>query len=336
METSIRKVSFDRTQPDDEGPIEEAAAILRAGGLVAFATETVYGLGADATEAHAVGRIFEAKGRPSHNPLIVHASDMDMARSCVGDWTDEAEELAQRYWPGPLTLVLPRSPIIADLVTAGGSTVGVRIPALRVARSLIARVGRPIAAPSANRSNRISPTTAQHVQSDLDGRIEMILDSGPCRVGLESTVLDLSSSSPRILRPGPITAMEIERALGLVLDRTPSPENPTSPASPGQQPVHYAPTTRAYWVEPDHLAGVTLTGPTALLTFEKFVPPDPSPFQRSMAYRTPDEAARDLYRLLHEWDEEGFSQIVVVPPPDRDAWRAIRDRLGRATVKLLP
>ena len=188
--------------------------MLRRGGLVAFATETVYGLGADATDPAAVTRIFEAKGRPDANPLIVHADGPDMARSCVANWPDEARLLAEACWPGPLTLVLPRSARIPDVVTAGLETVGVRVPDTRVARSLIARAGRPVAAPSANRSTGISPTLARHVLKDLDGRIDLILDSGPTALGLESTVLDLSRDSPRLLRPGPFSREFLAETLG--------------------------------------------------------------------------------------------------------------------------
>ena len=331
MDAITRMVALDRDRPDPN-LIDEAASILRDGGLVAFATETVYGLGADATNPSAVAKIFEAKGRPSHNPLIVHACDMIMVRSCVAEWPDAADELAQRFWPGPLTLVLPRSSLIPDLVTAGRETVGVRVPALRVARSLISRAGVPVAAPSANRSNQISPTTAQHVLKDLDGRIAMILDSGACRVGLESTVLDLSTGQPKILRPGPITSREIERALGLV-KLQPHDGNAENPSSPGQQLVHYAPRTKAFRVEGHRLGGMTFAGPSALLTFGKYVPPESPSFQRHQAFRTPDEAAANLYRLLHEWDAEGFSQIVIVPPPDKPDWDAVRDRVNRATTR---
>ncbi len=332
MDCPTKVLTLNPLEPDD-ATLDEAAEVLRSGGLVAFATETVYGLGADATNPEAVAKIFAAKGRPSHNPLIVHAADLAMARSCVTSWPDTAEDLAQFFWPGPLTLVLPRSKIIPDLVTAGLDTVGVRIPALRVARSLIARTGRPIAAPSANRSNRISPTTAQHVGKDLNGRIEMILDSGPTRVGLESTVIDLSTDSPRILRPGPVTAREIQRVLGTIrLLEPPSPDSPERPASPGQLPIHYAPRTKALRVEGDRLAEREFSGPTALLSFERFTPPASPLFQRYASFRTPEDAAAKLYGLLHEWDEEGFHQLVVVLPPDRPEWMAVRDRLIRATV----
>ncbi|MDB5349264.1 MAG: Sua5/YciO/YrdC/YwlC family protein [Planctomycetota bacterium] len=332
MDAHTRTLTLDGGEAD-AAAIDEAAQILRSGGLVAFATETVYGLGADATSPEAVAKIFVAKGRPSYNPLIVHAADIAMARSCVASWPEAANDLAQVFWPGPLTFVLPRSEIIHDLVTAGRGTVGVRIPALRVARSLISRVGRPLAAPSANRSNRISPTTAEHVRKDLDGRIDLILDSGPARVGLESTVLDLSGELPRILRPGPVTVREIRRVLGGIEILEPSSlDNPDRPSSPGQLPVHYAPRTKAIRVDGERLAEMEFPGPSALLSFERFTPPASPVFQRQANFRTPEEAASGLYGLLHEWDEEGFHQIVVVLPPDRPEWMAVRDRLVRATV----
>jgi L-threonylcarbamoyladenylate synthase len=333
MVPPTRVLAIDRDKPDDAA-IAEAARILLDGGLVAFATETVYGLGADATNPAAIARIFEAKGRPSTNPLIVHASDLTMARSCVAEWSELADELTQRFWPGPLTLVLPRSAIIPDLVTAGLETVGVRIPALRSTRSLIARVGRPLAAPSANLANRLSPTTAAHVLRDLEGRIDLILDDGPTSIGLESTVLDLTGHALRILRPGPITRRELQHALGgmHIVEATGESAGASAATSPGQFPVHYAPRTKMIRIEPDRLGDLETAGPSALLFFANFQPPPAPRFSTSASYRTPDEAAEGLYRLLHEWDGEGFSQIVVVLPPDLPEWRAVRDRLMRATV----
>ena len=205
MAVTTRVIPVDPDEPD-AGALAEAADILRGGGLVAFATETVYGLGADATNPEAVARIFEAKGRPSFNPLIVHADSTAMARRLVAGWPDEAEVLARCFWPGPLTLVLPRSGIIPDVVTAGRETVGVRVPRPEVARRLIAAAVCPVAAPSANRSTGISPTLASHVLRDLDGKVDLILDSGQTAVGLESTVVDLTLRQPRVLRPGPVTA----------------------------------------------------------------------------------------------------------------------------------
>lgn len=325
---ATRVLAIDADAPDPAA-IDEAARVLVGGGLVAFATETVYGLGAVATDAGAVARIFAAKGRPSINPLIVHVEDVERARSCVSEWPPIADHLAARFWPGPLTLVLPRSTSIPDVVTAGMPTVGVRCPAVRVARDLIARCGRPLAAPSANRSNCLSPTRAEHVRADLDGRIDLILDSGPTSVGLESTVLDLSTDPPRLLRPGPITAEELSEALGGRGPILPSAGSTTDrPTSPGQMPIHYAPRTPAYRVEPDEewrdrpdLAG------WAIVRFG----PDSIEAGREIRLESPDVAALRLYDVLHDLDDLQPPGIVVILPPDRPEWLAVRDRLLRAT-----
>ncbi|WP_165228848.1 L-threonylcarbamoyladenylate synthase [Aquisphaera insulae] len=329
-------IRIDPDRPDPE-IVAEAAAILRLGGLVAFATETVYGLGAVATEPAAVGRIFEAKGRPSFNPLIVHVDGVERARECAASWPDAADRLAARFWPGPLTLVLPRSARIPDEVTAGRSTVAIRSPATAVARALIAAVGLPLAAPSANRSNRISPTRAEHVLEELDGRVELILDSGPTRLGLESTVLDLTSSTPVILRPGPIGLAEIRS----VLEQVPVVEagegsHSDSPASPGMLPVHYAPRTPAYRLEPgDGIPARSWTARSALLILgshgaEQW--PDSLP---RIILSHPIAAARDLYATLRELDSRGLGAIFVAMPPAVAEWAAVRDRLLRATRPLV-
>jgi L-threonylcarbamoyladenylate synthase len=306
------------------GAIAEAAAVLRLGGLVAIPTETVYGLAADATNPEAVARIFAAKGRPSFNPLIVHVSDPAMARRCVAAWPGRAEQLAARFWPGPLTMVLPRSPIVPDEVTGGLGTVGVRMPAHPVARALIAAVGRPLAAPSANRSTGVSPTLARHVLKDLDGRIDLVLDAGPTPLGLESTVADLTVEPPRVLRPGAITA---EQLGATTLDV----HAPARPASPGLLAVHYAPRTPAVRVEPEALAELTWPAAATLIVLgTPDLPPIPAQVRRH-DLPEPEAAARNFYRLLHESDEAGVDLLVLVPPPDRPVWRAIRDRLRRAT-----
>jgi L-threonylcarbamoyladenylate synthase len=306
----------DPESPDADA-LTEAARVLAGGGLVAFATETVYGLGAIATDAAAVARIFAAKGRPSINPLIVHVADLGQAGECVADWPDVADRLAARFWPGPLTLVLRRSGRIPDIVTAGKSTVGVRCPAGTVARGLIARCGRPVAAPSANRSNRLSPTRAGHVLADLDGRIDLVLDSGPTAFGLESTVLDLTGDPPRLLRPGPIAVKDLEATLGGPPAIPEAGSSSDQPASPGQLPIHYSPRTPAFRVESlqELEEGRDLEG-VAILRFED---------------ESPDLAARRLYDVLHELDAAAPRAIVVVMPPDRPEWLAIRDRLLRAT-----
>jgi len=197
-----------------QSDIDRAVSILKAGGLVAFPTETVYGLGADARSSEAVLKIFAAKGRPPTNPLIVHVSGVAMAKLYAMEWPDTARRLAQKYWPGPLTLVLPRYRTIAPEVSAGLDTVGLRMPNHPLALELIQRFDGPIAAPSANRSNHLSPTTAQHVREELGDAVDLILDGGPCRVGIESTVLDLTGSQPMILRPGGITRAQIEKVIG--------------------------------------------------------------------------------------------------------------------------
>jgi L-threonylcarbamoyladenylate synthase len=346
-----RVVAVDSDCPDVH-VIEEAAAALRGGGLVAFATETVYGLGAVATDPEAVARIFAAKGRPSFNPLIVHVAEAEQARDLVDDWPEDAHRLAEAFWPGPLTMVLPRSAIIPDIVTAGQGTVGIRVPAPRGARDLIRAVGLPIAAPSANRSNRISPTRAEHVLADLDGRIDMILDSGPTDVGLESTVIDLTGDTPTILRPGPISARMLEGAL----DQRPigfkKLEDATANlASPGRLPVHYAPKTRAIRIESsDPLVTIPLPSRVALLELGSFRRNEGQEGAKLGSFRrnegsedfsyvrlsTPEEAARQLYEVLHRFDHLETDLIVVLMPIDIPEWSAVRDRLERATVPFTP
>jgi L-threonylcarbamoyladenylate synthase len=327
-----------RPDAPDAAVIAEAAAMLGAGDLVAFATETVYGLGADATSEAAVRRIYEAKGRPAFNPLIVHAADAAGARACVGDWPETAEVLATTFWPGPLTLVLPRAAVIPDIVTAGRATVGVRVPRPAVARALIAAAGVPIAAPSANRSTGISPTLARHVADDLGDSVALILDSGPTSIGLESTVLDLTTREPRILRPGPITGVELMHALGGLRVREADGDSAAADdaphASPGQMAVHYAPRTEAIRFEPGTLADdhPALDGTVGLLLVGPHVPDTPPrPKHHRIVLARPVPAAARLYRALHDLDRLGLDRIVVVMPPDRPEWHAIRDRLRRAT-----
>jgi L-threonylcarbamoyladenylate synthase len=334
VSTTTRTIAVD---PENPAPaiLKEAAEILQQGGLVAFATETVYGLGADATNPAAVARIFAAKGRPAFNPLIVHAPHAAMARTCVAEWPEAAGVLANAFWPGPLTLVLPRSAGIPDIVTAGRDTVGVRVPRPAVARLLIDLAGRPIAAPSANRSTGISPTLARHVLEDLEGRVDLILDSGQTAVGLESTVLNLTTPRPHILRPGPITAAAIERVLGADHLSWLDPQERRGPlTSPGQMPIHYAPRTRAVRVdEAGELASVVWPGPgrAALVAVgEHGVPLLPAGLHR-FDLRTPEIAAQDLYVVLHQCDTLDLDLVVVLPPPDRPEWTAVRDRLRRAT-----
>jgi L-threonylcarbamoyladenylate synthase len=321
--------------PDDPDPaaLDEAARVLSRGGLVAFATETVYGLGAVATNPEAVSRIYAAKGRPAVNPLILHVAGIDQAREYVSDWPGDAEELASRFWPGPLTLVLTRTPKIPDLVTAGKPSVGVRAPAGNVARGLIERCGQPLAAPSANRSNRLSPTRAEHVVADLDGLIDLVVDSGRTSLGLESTVLDLTCAPPRLLRPGPITISDLESALsGRPIQLPSAGETSDRPSSPGQFTIHYSPRTPSFRVDSrDELRRVPKLEAIALLGFlEDDLPPEHPAALRSRL-DTPARAGRLLYDVLHGFDVLNPTAIIVIMPPDRPEWLAVRDRLLRAT-----
>jgi L-threonylcarbamoyladenylate synthase len=327
-------IVVDPDQPDPSA-LDWAAEILKRGGLVAFATETVYGLGAIATDSKAVSRIFAAKQRPAINPVIVHVASIAQACDCVALWPTTAQSLAEQFWPGPLTLVLTRSGIIPDQVTAGHATVGVRAPAGNVASGLLERTGQPIAAPSANRANRISPTRAEHVLADLDGVIDLIIDSGPTTIGLESTVLDLTTPLPRLLRPGPISTSELESALGGRVIEHVAAESGDRLSSPGQMPVHYAPLTAAVRVDSSgELGRLGYCENMALVVIGEHSPFSLSGFAASYALETPDKASRQLYEILHRCDLLGVSSIIVLMPPDEPEWRAVRDRLLRATQTL--
>ena len=329
-----RVLTIDPTHPEP-AHLAEAAAILQRGGLVALATETVYGLAADATNPAAVSRIFEVKGRPAFNPLIVHVAEISQARGCCQDWPELAERLAGAFWPGPLTLVLKRSCFIPAVTAGGRETVAVRSPGHPVALGVIAAAGLPLAAPSANRSNRVSPTRAEHVLADLDGKIELVLDSGPTPLGLESTVVDLTSSPPRILRPGPISPGELRVHLE---DLDPAPQAVVGSMgglpSPGMLPVHYAPRTPAWRVSSvSELPELSRPERTALLVFsgEEVEPPSSSRPLLTIQFRDPTEAARQLYEVLRALDAKRLEAILVVLPPEAPEWQAVRDRLLRAT-----
>lgn len=247
--TKTRIFTVDPLDPDEQS-LEAAAGILTRGGLVAFPTETVYGLGADATSDAAVARIFEAKGRPQDNPLIVHVHTYDVVPALVRELPSRAEVLMYRFWPGPLTIVLKKSGALAERVSLGLDTVGVRMPAHAVALGLIGAAGMPVAAPSANVSGRPSPTTPGHVLRDLDGRIDAVVDGGPCGIGVESTVLDLTTIPPAILRPGGTTREDIEEVLGdVVVDAVAAVTGEGAPRSPGMKYRHYAPAAQVYLVE---------------------------------------------------------------------------------------
>lgn len=303
------------------GVLRQAAELIRAGRLVAFPTETVYGLGANALDAAAVGRIFEAKGRPSTSPLIVHVESVEMARTLASEWPRAADTLARRHWPGPLTLVLPKHPSVPDIVTAGLKTVGLRMPSHPLALALIRAARVPIAAPSANRFTGLSPTTAEHVRQALGDAVDLVLDGGPARLGIESTVLSLAGGRAVLLRPGTVSREEIERLIGPVeLVGRIEDAHP----SPGLHPRHYSPSTRLLLVEP----GAPLPpGSGALLWLTS------AAAAAARAIQMPDnpaEYAARLYGLLHELDREGWQWIAVERPPAAPAWSAILDRLSRA------
>ena len=312
-----------------DSDIAKAVAILRAGGLVAFPTETVYGLGADASNSTALRRLFEAKGRPASHPVIVHIS----GASDLSRWAREVPPLAlrltERFWPGPLTVVLKRAPAVLDQITGGEDTVGLRAPAHPVAQRLLEAFSGGIAAPSANRFGRLSPTTAQHVHDELGNAVDLVLDGGACEVGIESTIIDLSSGAPVLLRPGRIGSAEIEAAAGSrVAERT-----STSPRAPGTLAAHYAPSiplTLAASLDLDRVVREQAAlGPVAVLA-RRARPLDlPATFWQ-IAATDAQAYAHDLYALLRALDRSGCARIVVEAPPERAEWDAVRDRLTRA------
>jgi L-threonylcarbamoyladenylate synthase len=311
--------------PDAAG-LAQAAAILRAGGLIAFPTETVYGLGADAGNARAVAALYAAKGRPRFNPLIAHLPDVGAARR-IGRFDAPAGALARAFWPGPLTLVLPAEeggPVV-DLARAGLPSVALRVPSHPVAQALLAALGRPVVAPSANLSGRVSPTTAEHVATDLDGRIDAILDGGPARVGLESTIVACLGGEPRLLRPGGVPRDALEEALGRPLAN--GPDSGSAPLAPGGLASHYAPRARvrldAAAVEPHE--AVLLFGPAG---------PGGIAAAASRLNLSPGadlgEAAANLFGYLRHLDATGAAAIAVAPIPEHGLGEAINDRLRRA------
>lgn len=287
-----------------------AAMAIRDGKLVAFPTETVYGLGANALDAYAVARIFAAKGRPASSPLIVHIASIAQARALAAEWPRSAQLLAERFWPGPLTLVVKKADIVPDNVSAGLDTVGIRMPANAVALELIRQSGVPIAAPSANRFTELSPTRAEHVRQSLGDRVAIILDGGPALVGIESTVVALSAGDAELLRPGMITREQIESIVGPVT----VPMEATH-RSPGQHARHYRPRTPLFVTSnpPGEGTGVYLS--------RAVMPADPHAY------------AALLYDRLHELDTRGLDWIAVEPPPPDSAWDGVRDRLERARSK---
>ncbi len=284
-----------------------------------------------------MARIFAAKGRPPTNPLIVHLADLSQVELVAADWPEPAKLLAGRFWPGPLTLVLHRKPTLPSIVTAGGPTVAVRVPAHPVALALLKEAAVPIAAPSANRSARLSPTTAAHVRGDLEGRIDLILDAGPTAGGLESTVLDITCTPCRLLRPGPIAPAELEAYIGPIERTTRTAEPLTGiPRSPGMLSRHYAPRAPLECVAGNGNMRVDECCAQGIrvgwLTFAAAPRPPAGATIMIMPLR-PDEYAARLYAALHELDDAGVERIIVELPPDTEAWLAVRDRLLRASAR---
>lgn len=324
------------TAPLFAAAVARAAELLREGKLVALPTETVYGLAANACHADAVKHIYEVKGRPSHNPIIVHVAGLEMARRCVSDWPPLAAKLAAAFWPGPLTLVLPRSSAIPDIVTAGGSTVGVRWPSHPIMQAVIRACDFPLAAPSANRSNRISPTNAEHVRKSLGGRIPLIVNGGQSQVGIESTVLDLSYSPPRMLRPGMIHAASLLAAMGGA-DLKIGGTSETLLRSPGLLPKHYSPKAKLILLQWRDEEDLSVQMAKFAVAREKIhiiayhVIPLKQRFGRVSVIPHDAEAfARAIYAELHQCDETGAELIIVEQPPGGEEWRGVTDRLTRA------
>ncbi|HEX6039616.1 L-threonylcarbamoyladenylate synthase [Longimicrobium sp.] len=315
----------------DAAALAPAAETLRRGGLVAFPTETVYGLGAHALDPAAVARIYAAKGRPGYNPLIVHVADADAARALSSAWPAEADALAAAFWPGPLTLVVPRHPSVPDSVTAGLPSVALRVPAHPVAHALLRAAGVPVAAPSANRSTEVSPTTAQHVARSLGERVDVIVDGGPCPVGIESTVLSLVGGVPTLLRPGTISVDDLRPVIGEVALPSAEPHATAARPSPGMMDRHYAPRAPLHLFN-DPAEVRSDAGEKTVVLVMPDAPRPALPFGADVMEMPADPRtyASRLYSLLHELDERGYARVWVQPPPDAPAWAGVRDRLRRA------
>ncbi len=309
--------------------IQLAAEIIRNGNLVSFPTETVYGLGADALAAQACAKIFAVKNRPYFDPLIVHLADVDWLAKLCTQFDERARLLTERFWPGPLTLVVPKTDLVPDIVTAGLPYVALRMPDHPVALELIRTAHTPIAAPSANPFGYLSPTTAQHVADQLGAKVDLILDGGPCPVGVESTILDLSTKTPRLIRPGGVPWEALVQVMGEIEVLA---SNPLRPLGPGQLPSHYAPRTPVQFLPNDlKFPGDQRAG---LLAFE--TPSGNLPFAR-IEILSPSgdvqEAAANLFSCLHRLDRAGLDVIYVEPVPEIGLGRAIMDRLRKAAAK---
>jgi L-threonylcarbamoyladenylate synthase len=309
----------------DAAGIAEAAAVLAASGLAAFPTETVYGLGADATNANAIAKLYAAKGRPSFNPLIAHVADITAAKR-AGRFNALATTLAAKFWPGPLTLVVPATDLVCDLARAGRDTVGLRIPSHPAAQKMLEAFGKPVAAPSANRSGHVSPTSAEHVLADLAGKIDFVLDGGATPLGLESTIVDCSGDGPRLLRAGGLPREEIEKALGRKIEIAENGDA-NAPASPGRLASHYATSAEL------RLNAHEVKKGEALLAFGERLPAgaENAALTLNLSHRSDlVEAAANLFAYMRALDDAGVSRIAVAPIPQTGLGEAINDRLARA------
>lgn len=315
----------------DTTHIQEAAALLKAGKLVAFPTETVYGLGADARNPQAIANIFLAKQRPYTHPLIVHIAQPNQLTDWARDVPAAALTLAKAFWPGPLTLILKKQPHVSDLLTGNQDTIGLRIPKHPVATALLQAFGGAIAAPSANRFTHLSPTSADAVRDELGDKVDLILEGGYCEVGIESTILDMSRDQPTILRPGMISAAQIEA----VLKKAVSSALQNAPRAPGMHHLHYAPDTQVVLVDSVATFLPTLTNDDLPLAFlvRKHVEFQGSEVNWIVMSDEPSQYAHDLYLTLRQLDGQGFKKIAVLCVPDSREWDAIRDRLGKAQSK---
>jgi L-threonylcarbamoyladenylate synthase len=306
--------------------VRRAAQVLKRGGLVGFPTETVYGLGADASSRQAVARLYAAKRRPVDHPVIVHCADAQQAFEWAREVPAGARKLAEKFWPGPLTLVLKRSGKAGDFVTGGQDTIGVRVPAHPVAQELLRAFGAGIAAPSANRFGQVSATTAAHVREDLGKDVELVLDGGPSAVGIESTIVDLSGDGAVLLRPGRISRLELEQVLGTLVQE----KRPDAPRHSGGLERHYAPRTPARLVPPHELDReiARLRDKVSVLAFSR---PDERVDYWLRMPREPLGYAQRLYAALRELDGAGCESILIEAPPETPEWAGVRDRLVRAT-----
>lgn len=338
-DNSMAKLISATDNKNIKSAVEEAVKLLRAGEIVALPTETVYGLAANALNPDAVAKIFKAKGRPPTNPIIVHVDSIEMAKKCVKKWGALADKLAQNFWPGPLTLVLEKSEIIPDIVTAGGKTVGVRFPSHPIIVAVIQECGFPLAAPSANLSSRISPTTAQHVLKSLGDKIPLIIDGGECNIGIESTVLDITTHPPRILRPGLIHQESLSAVIGGRVIKSDSIESSAQNLkSPGLLRKHYSPNAKLIlekWNNEQELGKIierygcerelthilTISNPLPNNTYGKVI----------IMPKQAKSYAKALYSELHKCDEEGAKWIIAQYPPETSEWHAVIDRLRRAS-----